>query len=112
MKSTSHTIEEDHLEWVVWKDKLLKALDGQGINTKPSQYPERLLIGDAKATFNQATIDIGINTVENFNNVLLDMTKHAFLAYALYKQKRHLRRHLVNPGSMKLHSLISRLQKL
>ena len=43
-------------EWLVWKDKLLKALDGQGISTGPQRYTftERLLTGDAKATYNQA----------------------------------------------------------
>ena len=41
-------------EWLVWKDKLLKALDGQSISTGPQRYTftERLLTGDAKATFN------------------------------------------------------------
>ena len=40
------------------------------------------------------------------------MTKHAFLAFAFREQKRYLRRHLVEPRSMKLHSYISRLQQL
>ena len=58
-------------EWLVWKDKLLKALDGQGISTGPQRYTftERLLTGDAKATFNQAALDIGVRTIDNFNNV-------------------------------------------
>ena len=40
-------------EWLVWKDKLLKASDGQSISIGPQRYmfTERLLIGDAKATF-------------------------------------------------------------
>ena len=45
-------------------------------------FTERLLTGDAKAVFNQAALDIGIRTVENFNKVLLEMIKHAFPAYA------------------------------
>ena len=51
-------------EWLVWKDKLLKALDGQSISSEPLRYTftERLLTGDAKATFNQAALDIGIHT--------------------------------------------------
>ena len=67
-------------EWLVWKDKLLKALDGQSISTGPLRYTftERLLTGDAKATFNQAALDIGIRTVDNFNKVLMEMTKHTF----------------------------------
>ena len=101
-------------EWLVWKDKLLKALDGQSISMGPLGYTftERLLTGDTKATFNQAALDIGIRTVENFNKVLMKMTKHAFPAYAFREQKRYLRRHLVKPRGMKLRSFISRLQKL
>ena len=40
-------------EWLVWKDKLFKALDGQGIGTDPQRYifTERLPTSDAKATF-------------------------------------------------------------
>ena len=67
---------------------------------------------DAKATFNQAALNIGIRTVEIFNKVLAEMTKHVFPAYAFRKQKRHLYRHLVKPRSMKLRSFISRLQEL
>ena len=54
-------------EWFVWNDKLLKALHGQSISTGPLQYrfTECLLTGDAKATFNQAALDIGICTVDN-----------------------------------------------
>ena len=75
-------------------------------------YGTCLLTGDVKATFNQAVQDIGICMVENFNNVLLEMTKYAFPAYAFREQKRYLRRHLVKPRSMKLRSFISRLQEL
>ena len=39
---------------LVWKDKLLKALDSQSINMGPQRYTftESLLTSDAKATFN------------------------------------------------------------
>ena len=102
------------MDWLVWKDKLLKALDGQSISTVPSRYmfTERLLTGDTKATFNQAAQDIVIHTVDNFNKVLAEMTKHVFPAYAFCKQKRYLRRHLIKPRSMKLGSFFSRLQEL
>ena len=40
------------------------------------------------------------------------MIKQAFPAYALREQKRYLCRHLVKPISMKLRSLISRIQEL
>ena len=57
-------------------------------------------------------MDIGICTVDNFNKVLMEMTKHAFPAYAFCKQKRDLRRHLGKPRSMKLRSFIRWLQEL
>ena len=71
-------------KWLLWKDKLVKALDGQSISMGPLRYTftEHLLIGDAKATFNQAALDIGICTIDNFNKVLAEMTKRVFPAYA------------------------------
>ena len=55
-------------EWLVFKDKLLKALDGQIISTGPLRYTftERLWTDDVKATFNQAALGIGICTIDNF----------------------------------------------
>ena len=96
------------------EDKLLKALDGQCISTSPLRYKftEGLLTGDAKATYNQAVLGSGINTIDNFNKVLLKMTKHAFPPYTFREQKRYLNSHLIKPGSMKQHSFISRLQEL
>ena len=69
------------------KDKLLKALDGQGISTGSQRYmfTERLLTGDAKAIFNQTALDIGMCTVDNLNKVLAEITKHTFPAYAFHK---------------------------
>ena len=96
-------------EWLVWKDKLLKAVDGQSISLGPLRYmfTERLLTDDAKSTFNQAALDIGIHTVDNFNNYFgNDQT------YAFYKHKRYLHRHLAKPRSMKLCSLINKFQEL
>ena len=86
----------------------------QCISTGPLSYTvtERLLTGDAKATFNQTLLDIGIHTVDKFNKVLLEMTKHASPAYAFRKQKRYMRRHLLTHRSMKLRSFISSLQDL
>ena len=75
-------------------------------------FIERLLTGDVKATFYQAALDIGIHTVDNFNRVQAEMTKHAFPAYAFCEQKSYLGRHLIKPRSMKIHSFISRLQEL
>ena len=74
-------------ERLAWKDILLKALDGQSISMGPLWYTftERLLTGDAKATFNKAALDIGISTVDNLYKVLAEMTKHAFPAYAFWE---------------------------
>ena len=56
MTLTSPIMEEDHLaeQWLVWKDKLLKALDSQGIITVPQRYTftESLFTGDTNKTFN------------------------------------------------------------
>ena len=100
--------------WLFWKDKSLNALDGQSISTDPLWYTfaERLLTGDAKATFNQAAMDIGILTVDNFNKVLLEMTKHAFPAFAFREQKRYLSRHPFKSRSINLRGVIIKLQEL
>ena len=101
-------------EWLAWKDKLLKALDGQNISLGPLRYmfTERLLTGNAKDIYKQAALDIGIRPIDDFNKVIMEMTKHTFPAYTFCKQKSYLRRHLVKPRSMKLCSFISRLQEL
>ena len=75
-------------------------------------FTERLLTSDAKANCNQAAVDIGMRTIDNFNKVLLEMTKHTFAAYAFREEKRYLSKHLIKPRGMKLHSFISRLQEL
>ena len=41
-----------------------------------------LLTGDVKATFNQAALDIGMLTNDNFNKVLAEIFKDTFPAYA------------------------------
>ena len=69
-------------------------------------FTDHLFTGDAKA------LDIGVCIVDNFNKALAEMTKHAFPAYAFRKQKRYLRRHLIESSSMNLHSFISMLQEL
>ena len=88
IRSTSSTTEEDHIK----RDKLSKALDGQSLNTGPLRYmfTESLLICDAKATLNQAALDIGIRTVDNFDKVLVEMTKHPISAYVFHEQKRYI----------------------
>ena len=67
-------------------------------------FTERLVTGDAKATFNQAALNIDISTVGNFNKVLWEMTKHAFPAYFCCEQKR--------PRSMKWRSFLNPPQEL
>ena len=73
-------------------------------------FTERILTVDRRATFDQATLDVGILTVKIFNKVLLEMTKHVFSTYTFYEQKHYLRRHLAKPGSMKLRIFISSFQ--
>ena len=82
------TMEDDHLKSGL--SGFLKAFDGQGISTGPQRYmfTERLLTGDAKTTFNRAPLSIGMCTVDNFNKVPAEMTKHAFLTCTFCKQLR------------------------
>ena len=103
-----------HEEWLIWKDKLLRALDGQGISEGPQRYTftESPLTDDAKATYTQAALVIGVLMVNEFNQVLAEMTKHTFSVYALREQKSFLHRYLVRSRSMKLRSFFSRLEEL
>ena len=73
---------ESSEEWIVWKDKLLKVLDDQGIILGLQRYmfTERLSTGAAKATFDQAYLNSSIRIIDNFNKVLTKMTKHEFPA--------------------------------
>ena len=114
MRLTSPAMEEDHLRSNLSGKTNFSRPYGHSNSMGPLRYmfTERLLTGDAKATFNQAAHYIGIHTIANFNKVLSEMTKYAFLAYAFCDQKRYLHRHLVKPRSMKLRSFISRLQYL
>ena len=57
-------------------------------------FTEWLLTGDAKATFYQAALEIGIHPVNNFNKVLLEMTTHSFSVYAYHEQKRYCHRQM------------------
>ena len=79
-------------ELLVWENKLLKVLDVQSFSMGPQRYTftERLLTVDAKATFNQAALDVGIHTVYNLNKVLLEMTKQTFSACPFHEQKNVL----------------------
>ena len=76
-------------EWLGWRDKLLKALDGQSLSMRPLRFTftERILTDDAKATFDQTALSIGICTIDNFNKALLEMNKHTFPVYALRHKK-------------------------
>ena len=64
------------VELLVWKEELLKVLEGQGISMQFQRYTftECQLTDDTKATFILITLDIGISIVENFNKVLAKMT--------------------------------------
>ena len=61
-------------EKLVWKDRLLKVLDGQSISTAAQRYMfiKRiyLVIGDIKETVKHADLNISIDVVEIFNKVL------------------------------------------
>ena len=71
------------LNFLIGVTFILKALDGQTISIEPVRYMfiERLLTGDVKANFTQATLSIDIRTVDNINKLPAEMTKHTFPAY-------------------------------
>ena len=87
---------------IFWKDELLKALDGQSFSTGPQRYmfAERLFISDSRL-FKIVGLDISMFTKDNFNRVLLEMTKHTFPTYNFCKRERYLHRHLIKPRKMK-----------
>ena len=92
-------------EWLVWKDKVLKTLDDQSISMAPQRYTfiERLLTGDAKATFNQVALDIGIRTFGN--------DQRCICSICFLRKTHYLQRHQVKPRSMKLHSFVTRTER-
>ena len=59
-------------------------------------FTEPLLSNDVKDAFNQAALTKGIHTIKKFNEVLAEMTKHAFLAYTFLC---YLHRHIFKPMS-------------
>ena len=84
MRSTSHFIGSPE-DWLIWKENLLKSLDGQSISTGPLRYTftERLLTGDTKATFNQTDLDIGIHMADSFNKVLAEIVLKCKFLFSL-----------------------------
>ena len=102
-------------EGLVWKDKFSEALEDQGISTGPQKYmfTECLQTCGGKDIFTQATLDIGRWTVENFNKVLPEITKHSLPSYSFCKQEEYFCSHLIKPRHMKLYNFnISILQEL
>ena len=98
-------------EWLLWKDKLLQALRGQGISTGLNQYnfTRKLLKDDAKATLNQAALDIDVCDVDNYRKILLEMNKYSFSSHASCKQQSYFCRFIIEHMSMKLCTFIDRL---
>ena len=48
---------------------------------------ERLLTRDIKTSFYQTALNVGARTVDDFNKILLEMTKHVFPTYAFCEIK-------------------------
>ena len=115
MRPTSPIMEEDHLRsGLSGKTNFSRPYTAKSSvqNLKGTHSLKGLRTGDAKATFNQTALFIGIRNVDNFNKILLEMTKHVFPAYAFREQKKNLHRRIVKPRRMKICSFISRLQEL
>ena len=50
-------------------------------------FSKKLLTGNIKATFKQATLSISMHTVDNFNKKLMEITKHLFPTYVVFSRK-------------------------
>ena len=69
-------------EWLVNKNKVFMALNGQGIRYT---LTERLLSGEAR---------LSLRTVDNLNKLLAEMITHPFSACSFREQKKYLCRNL------------------
>ena len=101
-------------EWLQFLDNLEKAINGQHITSGPERYEltERLLTGDALATFKLKTLEQGNRTVEHFNMVIAQLTAHIFPAHAYREQKCYMRRFLKKPRSYSVREFSSRVQEI
>ena len=101
-------------EWLLFMDNLNKAIIGQNITTGPSRYEfaERVLKGDALATFRHKTVETGNRTVENFDAVMTKLSAHIFPVHAYREQKRYMRRFLKKPKDWTTREFFSRVQEI
>ena len=83
LRLMSPTMEEDHLK---------KSLSGKTNFSRLARarafvgyikdtIRDRLSIGDTKTTFKQVALDIGMCAVDNFNKMVMEITKHTFPTY-------------------------------
>ena len=101
-------------EWLMFLDNLDKALVGQHITDGPGRYTftERLLKGDALATFRLKTLEVGTRTVDHFNEVMAQLTAHIFPVHAYREQKRFLRRFLKKPKDWTVREFVTHVQEI
>jgi hypothetical protein len=66
-----------------------------------------LLQGDALREFNTKATASGDETLDNFQEVIKEVTKHVFPRKALVKQKRYLRRHLRKPRDLSIRQYVT-----
>ena len=101
-------------EWLMFLDNLDKALVGQNITDGPGRYEftERLLKGDALATFRLKTVEVGTRTADHFNEVMARLTEHIFPVHAYREQKRFLRRFLKKPKDWTAREFVTRVQEI
>ena len=84
MRSTFPTMEKDHLKsYLSGMTNFYRSLSAKAlvVNLKGTPFSKRLLIVDAKGTFNQAVLEIGIHNVDNFIKVLMEMFKHGIMFF-------------------------------
>ena len=78
-------------EWIVFVDKVQKALVGRNTGPLTYKYMQLLLKGDAKAEFIDKANFVGNLTVGNFSIVMATMTVHIFPTFVYCDLKQYLR---------------------
>jgi len=101
-------------EWLLFMDNFYKAIIGQNITDGPGcyEFAERVLKGDAFATFRHKTIETGNRTVENFDMVMSKLSAHIFLVHTYREQKHYMCRFLKKPKDWSVSKFFSCMQEI
>jgi hypothetical protein len=101
-------------QWLDFLTKVREVLEGQGLTTGPQKYTmmRTLLKGDALSFFNQKAIEVGNETVVNFEKMIKHMTYHIIPRRAVMYQQRYMLGGLRKPENMTTRKFCNRLTEL